>query len=153
MSIRSNPVVVRLTRRCGWPSGRTVLWLAFGLGVMSLAITTQATLHMKSIQLSTLGAALLLAAWALAILTPPITVAVAAVLVTRDMRGERFELLRLTTTLSEATIVRGAIFATLYRMRVLLALVVGLMPALVVGMLQVEIKVCGQSYNELARLW
>ena len=140
MSIYLNPLVERLARRGRWPSVRAALCLVFGLGLASLAVTTWATLRMESVQLDLSSTILLALAWLLTILTPPITSVVAIILVSHDASSEMYELLHLTT-LSEAMLVKGYIFAALHRVRALLALVVGLMPALVVGMVQVSILV------------
>ena len=146
MSIYLNPVVARLTRRGKWPSARAALWLAFGLGLASLAITTWETLHMESDKLGTFSTVLLVLVLLVTILSPPITAVVATILASRDVRNEMHELLRVTT-LSEATLVKGYVFAALHRMRILLMLVVGLMPALAVGMVQVGILVSVIFYS------
>jgi len=146
LSIYLNPVVARLTQRGKWPSARAALWLAFGLGLASLAITTWETLRMESIQLGLSSTILLALAWLVTILSPPITSIVAAILVSRDASSEMYKLLRLTT-LSEAVLVKGYVFAALHRVRALLALVVGLMPALAVGMVQVSILVAVTFYS------
>ena len=146
MSIYLNPLVERLTRRGRWPSVRAALWLAFGLGLAGLAVTTRATLRMESVQPDLSSTILLALVWLVTILSPPITSVVAIILVSRDASSEMYELLRLTT-LSKAVLVKGYVFAALHRVRVLLALVVGLMPALTVGMLQVSILVAVIFYS------
>ncbi len=146
MNIYRNPLVERLTRRGKWPSGRAALWLAFGLGLASLAVATWETLRMESDQPGLASMILLALAWLLTILTPPITAVFATILVSRDARSETYDLLHVTT-LSEAALVRGYVFAALHRVRVLLALIVGLMPALAVGMVQVGIAVAVIFYS------
>ncbi len=146
MSIYLNPLMERLARRGRWPSVRAALWLAFGLGLAGLAVTTRATLRMESDQLDLSSTILLALAWLVTILSPPITSVVATILVSRDASSEMYELLRLAT-LSEAVLVKGYVFAALHRVRVLLALVVGLMPALAVGMVQVGILVAVILYS------
>jgi hypothetical protein len=103
-------------------------------------LTTQATLHLQDSRLGILTLILLPTAWVITLLTPSITAVVAAALTSRDMRGEALDLLRVTP-LSESALIQGYVFAALHRMRVLLALAVGLMPALVIGMLQLGIVV------------
>jgi len=146
MSIYLNPLVERLARRGRWPSVRAALWLAFGLGLAGLAVATRATLRMESDQLDISSTILLALAWLVTILSPPVTAVVATILVSRDASSEMYELLRLAT-LSEAVLVKGHVFAALHRVRALLALVVGLMPALVVGMVQVSILVAVIFYS------
>ncbi len=146
MNIYLNPLVERLTRRGRWPSVRAALWLAFGLGLAGLAVTTWETLRMESDKLGAFSTILLALAWLVTILSPPITSVVAIILVSRDASSEMYKLLRLTT-LSEAMLVKGYVFAALHRVRVLLALVVGLMPALAVGMVQVSILITVIFYS------
>jgi hypothetical protein len=128
----SNPLYDHLTRRSRWPSLRLTLWLAFGLGLVTLTISA---LSLSSIPqagaLRTTALILMLVGALVTLVAPPVVAVFAAVLTARDARTGGHELMRLTP-LSKAAIVRGYAFAVLFRLRVLLALVVALMPALVV---------------------
>ncbi len=146
MNTNRNPVAARLTPRGTWPSARVALWLALGLGLAGLAISTLETLRMRSEELGSFSVILLLMGLLVTILTPPIVAGVAVVLTSRDLHSGTYELMHVTT-LSETTLVQGYVFAALHRVRFLLALVVGLMPALAVGMVQVGIAVAVIFYS------
>lgn len=136
MRLQSNPVFTQLTRNCKRPSMRVALWMSFGLGLLSLAVMTQRTLNMRSTTLGVPFGILFTAVWALTLFAPPKTLITAATLVSREMQNGLDDLLRLTPV-SETTLMRGYTLTALYRLRGFLALVVGLMPILVLGTLQV----------------
>ena len=150
MSSSPNPAFARLTRDCKWPSGRAALWVGFVVGVVVLFLTSQSALRMKTLALGPLSTILLIAAWAVTLLTSPITAVVATILTSRDVHSGSHELVRLTM-LPEAAMVQGYVFATLYRVRLLIALTIGLMPALAVGMFQVglALSIIFSSYYSL----
>jgi hypothetical protein len=126
----TNPHVARLTRGARPPSLRVTLWLAFGLGLVILAISLWAvprvpqTLALLNV-LRGLG-------WGLHLATPVVVAAVAGLITGRDASSEAYRLVR-QTPLSERDIALGYVFAALFRLRLLLALVVATMPAIVVG--------------------
>lgn len=133
-----NPLVIRFTRRSRWPSIRAAFWLTFGLGVTSLVVATRATLHLREAYFELLTLGLLLISLAMTLLTPSLVALVAVALTGRDVRSDLHDLL-CTTPLSEAALVQGYIFGVLHRLRVLLVVVVGMMPAFVVGMFQFQL--------------
>lgn len=129
MALSNNPVYDRLVRNAKSPSLRLVLWLAFGLGLIVLAVSGWDVIYTPrdgSFLLWPLG----LAGWAVALITPGIAGAIAVLLPARDQATEEYQLLRLTA-LSEKTIVWGYLLASLYKVRMLLGLVVALAPAAV----------------------
>ena len=73
MNTGPNPLLTRLTRQGKGPSLRLTLWLAFGLGFITLAITTWETYQMRDTSPGLLTTILLVAGWAITILSPPIT--------------------------------------------------------------------------------
>lgn len=125
-----NPVFKLMSHGTKWPSFRLSLWLAFGLGLATLAISGLAALRHRNALLGSLQTA----AWLVTILTPLVAIPFAATLTTRTVRSENFQLLRVTP-LAPRVIVRGFVTGALHRMRLLLVLLVGLMPALPVAKL------------------
>ena len=146
MTLRSNPVFVRLTGNCKWPSARVALWLSFGLGLAALFLTSQAALRMRAFDMDPLSAVLMVTAVVLTLLTPSIVASVATNLTSRDVSSEPYELVQLTT-LPKNALVQGYVFAALYRMRLLISLTVGLMPALVIGLVQISFLVLVTLYT------
>ncbi|GAB4480165.1 MAG: hypothetical protein Kow00124_26560 [Anaerolineae bacterium] len=71
--------------------------------------------------------------WALMLLTPAALAAGSALLTYRHLRQELYQLLRLTDV-PQPVLMLMHLFANLYRMRVLVILLVGAVPALLVGM-------------------
>ncbi len=172
--LSTNPLFLRLTRRCGWPSGRAALWLAVALGVASFVISagavwqqgaTLAIIDEQSVpggghhvlftahvllrtaqvdRFSALMVFLLALAWPVNFLAPAIVGLLAATLTGRDVHSEAYRLLRLTD-LSAGVRALGYITAALYRLRVLLAMVVGLAPVLVLGMLYARLAFVSAS--------
>lgn len=132
----ANPITDRLMRHARPPSIRAALWGAFGSGLLTLAVTLVDTLQLDRPQMGRLTVALFAASLIMMALGPLIIAATSAALVARDAASEDFALV-LLTHLSPRTIVWGYLAASLARMRVLLALIVGLMPAFVLGRLQV----------------
>lgn len=126
----SNPHVARLTRGARPPSLRVTLWLAFGLGLVILAISLWAVTRVP--RTFALLNALRGLGWGLHLATPIVVAAVAALIAGRDASSEAYRLVR-QTPLSERDIALGYVFAALFRLRLLLALVVAMMPAIVVG--------------------
>jgi hypothetical protein len=101
---------------------------------------------MKDFEMDPLSAVLLVTAVVLTLLTPPIVASVATNLTARDVSSEPYELVQLTT-LPRASLVHGYVFAALYRMRLLISLTVGLMPALVIGLVQISLLVLVTVYT------
>jgi hypothetical protein len=126
----ANPVFEHLTRSHRPPSLRAALWAAFGLGLLSLAFAMWSMLaqppgfELVTIQME--------CGWGLTLLAPFVTAVLAGVLTSRAAHGEAFRMLRLTP-LTPKRIAQGLIAVALFRVRVLLAVVVGLMPALIAG--------------------
>jgi hypothetical protein len=127
--MQSNPLAARLTVNARWPSARIALWFALGLGVVSLALSTWTVL--QAVPSFSLMAAIFIPGMAVTWLAPLVIAAAAAYRTARHTHHEEYQLMRLTD-LSEAEIVWGYVLVAAHRVRVLLALVVGLMPALVV---------------------
>jgi len=148
VNVASNPVLARLVQRDRWPSLRMVLWIAFGLGLASLTVATVTILRMGPDLSGNTGLFLWIASWLITALAPPLVGVTALLFVDRDVRNGVFELLRLTLV-SEKALVWGYALAALYRWRIFLTLVVGVMPVLVVGMLQTHIITMALVYQIL----
>ena len=142
--VGSNPLYLRLTANAKSPSLRVVLWVASGLTVLVtlvflLPIITMARLTVdgrisyeeSQIVNGQSGPAFFvaLAGYVLIPLAMLVTTVVAAVITARDAGGEEYELLQLTDlTARERTLAYVA--TAFYRVRVLLGLMLGLLPAL-----------------------
>ena len=113
--MKDNPLIARLTGQRTWFSLPVAFWLAFGLGLATLAISAWAFLHPIP---SLLGYAIF-GVVLLYILTPPVILVAAATATVRDVQGEPYQLLALTD-ISDAALVRGYVFAALYQWRALL---------------------------------
>ena len=129
-----NPLISRLTGKPSWFSMRASLWLAFGLGVLTLLVSVQLFLADHNPDFRTPIYLLPMLFAALAAASPPIVALIAGSLTARNVSDGSYELLT-ATTLSDASIVQGYLFAALYRVRGLLALAMSFVPPLVVGML------------------
>lgn len=130
-----NPVAHRLTRQHRWPSLRLTFWLGFALGLLSLTISMWALLHLRENLLNFL----LLGAWGVMLISPMLIAPMAAFMTGRDLKGDKYELLYITS-LSDEKLVQGYILAALYRLRGLIVAGVGLMPALVISMVYVGLR-------------
>lgn len=144
----TNPLLARLTRKKTWLSARGALWLALGLGLLGLALSTRSLLQLRSTSFNPLTVALLVAAWALTILSPPVVAIIAATLTSREIESGAHDMLSLTPV-SETAQVWGYILAAFYRARLWLALAVGLMPTLVIGMMNISLVAEAILYNIL----
>lgn len=140
MTLITNPLLTRLTARPSRLSARACFWLAFGLGVSTLLVSVQLFLADHNPNFRTLIYVLPVLFAALAAAVPPVVALVAGSTTARNVADGSYELLT-ATTLSDAAIVQGYVFAALYRVRWLLALVVSFAPPLVVGMLDSALHV------------
>lgn len=137
-----NPLYERLTRRLRWPSVRASFWIAFVSGLATLTLTSLSFLQQglpNVAGLTYVSEVLIVAAFWLLFLAPLIMALVSAAMVSRDASTHNYQMMSLTP-IEPKRVVRGYFWASLARMRVLLILVVGLMPALVVGMLRMEVQ-------------
>ena len=133
MSLKSNPVFIRLTRGAKRPSARATLWLAAGLMLASLSLTVLLMTYDEDTRRASGAAAVLqVASWGLHLVMPLVAAPIAAILTTREAGDEGFQLLRLTPNYSPKGTVWGLIFAALYRLRVPLALMAALLPFVMV---------------------
>lgn len=142
----SNPLYERLTHNARPPSMRVCLWLAFGLGLATLAYMSWVMLYQPYTPYSTIAVGLMVASALLLFLLPVVVGITAATITARDAQGEEYQLLRLTN-LSPRSIVWGYIGAALHRLRLPLALMIGTMPVLVVGMLWMSIEIAAIFAN------
>jgi hypothetical protein len=142
MAVQANLLAARLTKPARRVSRRGAFWLAFGIGIASLALSTWLTFKTNSdglliVLLVVLGGMLL---------SPVVVAAVTAILSARNVRSEGFQLVRLTNV-SDGNIVWAHILASLLRFRILLAVLVGLMPVIVVGILDMQLYVTAIFVN------
>ena len=124
---RANPLIRQTLRR----KTRVSLWIAFGIGVVGLVISTWQILNATFDDLTSLDAIVLVVGWPFLAFTPFATSFSAVLHTRRAIVPERFELIHLTTLTNEA-IVWALIFDALYALRYALIAVVGLMPVLVI---------------------
>jgi hypothetical protein len=135
--LRRNPLFSRLTARARPPSLKDCVRLAVGLALISLLIGIFDLSRAMQGNADGPYVSNMLAwglAWPLAFISPALVAVTAAILVSRHVGGEEYEFLR-TTPMSEARVVQGYVAAALHRLRLLLALAVGLAPLMVVGTL------------------
>jgi hypothetical protein len=140
MTLITNPLLTRLTARPSQLSARACFWLAFGLAGLTLLVSVQLFLADHNPNFRTLIYVLPVLFVALAAAVPPVVALVAGSITARNVADGSYELLT-ATTLSDAAIVQGYVFAALYRVRWLLALALSLVPPLVVGMLDSALHV------------
>lgn len=123
LNLIHNPITHRLNRRHRWPSLRQTFWLGFGFGLLNLAITTWALLNLHEALLRWL----IFIGWGMLVIGPLLAAPIATMMTRRDLIGDQYELLFLTS-LSDEKLVQGYIGAALYRLRLLIALGVGSIP-------------------------
>jgi hypothetical protein len=134
--VKNNPLVMRAVRYGGLPSLAGTLWLAIGLALLSLA-TSLAIFLQNPWRVNPVSLGLVVVAGAATLASPAITASTAAILTGRQSGSEEGQLLRLSS-LPDAALVLGYMFAALYRLRLVLAVIVGLAPGLMVGMLHLH---------------
>lgn len=133
-----NPLLSRLTSKPTRLTARGAFWLAFGLGLAGLIFSSLRFLNARA---SSDGLLFLPIGFLLiSALTPPILALLAAIFTARHTQGGAYELLK-ATNISNAEIVQGSLYAALYRMRALLVVGVGAMPAMVIGMFDLNLRV------------
>ncbi len=126
----SNPLLSRLIGKPVLFSVRAACWVAFVLGLIGLAFTSFVLLNARE----AVGPLTFLpfAFTAFLALVPSIVALIAATLTARDTHTESYELLK-TTDISDMAIVQSYVFAALYKLRFLLALTAGAIPAIAVS--------------------
>ena len=130
-TLDANPLIAQLKRQPTRLTLRRTLWLGFGLGLLSLGISTAAVLTTRAQQFGLLANLLFTTGWLITALTPFLTAVTAAALTRRTLRPERFDLVRLTP-LENRTLLHALVFAALFRMRLVYLVLVIVMPVLVV---------------------
>lgn len=128
----ANPLIARELRRTGQLSLRECLWLAFGSGLLGLAIRTLRTLTAAS-DVTLSDGLILVTIWVFEIIMPYIVAIQSAAWTYRTVRLERFELVWIMP-LSNLAVVWALMFTALYRLRYALVAVIALMPYLVIEM-------------------
>ena len=157
-----NPLTTRLTRQPTRSAIRLALGLAAGLMLVSLFVIRRAMLLFGptvqalgsgriwggSFPLLSFGLLIdagehhwpsavllliLIIAWPVALLTPFASIYVAVRLIARDLHNGQLELVRLTN-IPPNRLIGGYLFAVLIRLRLLLALLIGFIPALVISL-------------------
>ncbi|MBN1310579.1 MAG: hypothetical protein JXB30_04100 [Anaerolineae bacterium] len=142
-----NPLFERLTHNARWPSLRVCLWLTGVLAALGVAISVASLLTLPSVEakaaqncspsgfpmpsasdIHDIYISLLITMVSLVV--PPIVGIAAAIQTSRDVHTEAYDLLRLTS-LTKMQIVHGYLYAGLHRMRLPLALTIGIAPALI----------------------
>jgi hypothetical protein len=127
----TNPLIAHLKHQPTRLTLRRTLWLGFGLGLLSLGISTAAVLTTRAQQFGFFANMLFKTGWLITALTPFLTAVTAAALTRRATRPDRFDLIRLTP-LGSKTLLHALVFTVLYRMRLVYVVLVIVMPVLVV---------------------
>ncbi len=125
-----NPIMKRLVRHINWPSLPVTRLIAVVAGLVGLGVYAAAAI--QSGGQTSLDDSVWLVVWGLMILAPAIMALVAATITAHDVSQPEHQLLRLTR-LSAPRIVKGYTMAVAWRMRVPLAILVGLSPILLIG--------------------
>ena len=142
-----NPIFTHLTRRARWPSLRLAFWLAVALAVVYLVLCavelrrTLTTDHAPFV----LSFLLSIPVWMLLIGVSPAVGIVGVVITQRFVRDEAFDTIRVTPV-SPRQLVEGCIGGALYRLRLLLALVLGLSPLAVCGFTNLIVYLLDEGY-------
>jgi hypothetical protein len=123
--MKSNPITQHLTRNHRWPSLREAGLIALGLCAISMAAFVLGVDVIVQISLY--------AVWIVTLLTPLVIAVMSPLLVRQTTGDEKFQLLKLTP-LSPDDIRQGFTQAALFRVRVLLAAQIGLLPVWVARM-------------------
>lgn len=123
--VGSNPIVGQAVRASRWPSARMTLVLLAGLWAAAFAARGWLTNRAPDAA-GMIRALLVLAAW----LTPLLTAGEASIAAARRLQTQPFQLVR-QSPLDDSQVVWGYGLATLYRLRLALVGVFGLLPALV----------------------
>jgi hypothetical protein len=128
--LERNPIFFRVMSNRRWPSVHTSFYLAFALGLVSLIAGSALTLIAGNLrQTETIMELLMGAVVVLNVITTFVTAVVAAILAVDTQQDQMIEL----TTLAPKVRANGSIAAALYRVRVLLIVIIGLLPAAVIG--------------------
>ncbi len=136
MTAQANPMSARLVGRSSIQGWRSAVRLGIVLGAVSLAFGTWQFLYTDTLILGWVA----LAYGAVALLAPLVIAAAGAISTARDVQSDGYPLLILTD-LTDGQIVRGYVSAALYRFRGPLAVLAGLMPAVLIEILRVEVQV------------
>ncbi|MBI5930612.1 MAG: hypothetical protein HY862_14990 [Chloroflexi bacterium] len=134
-AFKNNPIAHRLSHQAHWPSLRLSFWLAFGLGLMTLAFSIWSLLHFSD----SVFKWVLLGGWSMVLAGPLLIAPITALMTRRDLNGDQYQLLYLTP-LSDETLAEGYILGALFRLRLLMALGVGFMPMVTVGTVYLGIR-------------
>jgi hypothetical protein len=128
-----NPLFRHLSRveRGRWPSPQATLWLFAGLFLASVALGVLAGLYSRG---PTTLRFLTLIGLGVLFFVPMVVAAMAATMALQSVGDGSHQLLQLTL-LSKREVVGSYVLATLYRLRVLLALAIGPTPLLIAGQL------------------
>jgi hypothetical protein len=144
------PLYTRLTAHSRPPSLRACFWLAFGVGIGATIVSAASFLGAPGPR--SIGAQLLPALLALFTFISPLgVILLAASLTVQDVRSQAYELL-MVTSVSNAQVVRSYVGAALQRVRIPLALMVGATPAIVIGMLEYNLRAfypCAYVYTPI----
>jgi hypothetical protein len=133
-----NPLVQQIVQRGKWPTLRAAIWIAFGLGLLMVAVITRAILRMPAPAVP--AGWLMFLGWLVVLVSPAVVGMVAGVSTARTVSSEAFELVRLTS-LPEREIVRGLVGRALYRLRILIGLNVTALPVIVLSMIYLTLVV------------
>jgi len=135
---KANPFISQTLLRSRWPSPRATVAIAMGIFLLSMAVSLTSFLVYRG-QWTVANTVLLDTAWAVALLAPTVSAVTAIFLTAREARSDQGQLVRLSR-LPESVLARGYVFLALFRLRLIMAALVGLSPLLVVGMTQLHIR-------------
>ena len=142
----SNPLIVHIKRQPGRFPLRGVLWIAFALGITATLILTWDTLQTTRAELAFVEVLLIMVGGGLFVFMPFIAAGWAAMLTRRATLPLNYDVIWATPLPNEA-LIWAHVFATLYRLRLLIATQIVLIPVLALEAFRVIMVINAQFYR------
>lgn len=142
----SNPLIVHIKRQPARFSLRAVLWMAFALGLAATCVLTWDTLHLTHYDLAFAEALVIMIGGGLFVFMPFVAAGWAAMITRRATMPLHYDVIWATPLPNEA-LVRAHVFATLYRLRLLIATQIVLIPVAVLETFRLFLVINAQFYR------